>query len=199
MFCSCDLASFEGSKLALDLLAMEKAVAQAGRQPGVDLLPTSHGLGHSFCDAEEGCARFSADLPILEPVFTHTQPLPVYHAQIQRAERLLLEGGRIAVWTLWRKHIDRLGKSSSAQVIEAAWERRHTWAAGRVCDMLQDLSGYYVKSAQIMASKSDFLPLQWTEKLTPIFFDNMQPRDWRDVHQVWVQICICILLVSGLN
>ena len=65
--------------------------------------------------------------------------------------------------------------------------------------MLQDLSGYYVKSAQIMASKSDFLPLQWTEKLTPIFFDNMRPREWRDVHQVWVRCCFCFLFVSGLK
>lgn len=46
------------------------------------------------------------------------------------------------------------------------------------------LSRYYVKSAQIMASKTDFLPIQWTQAMTPIFFDNMEPRRWHAVKQV---------------
>jgi len=57
-----------------------------------------------------------------------------------------------------------LGITSShagcAQEVEAAWERRHHWGAPRISALLHEMSGFYVKSAQIMASKPDFLPSQ---------------------------------------
>jgi predicted unusual protein kinase regulating ubiquinone biosynthesis (AarF/ABC1/UbiB family) len=41
--------------------------------------------------------------------------------------------------------------------------------------MILDLSGYYVKSAQIFASKSDFMPGPWIRRLSRLF-DQMPPR-----------------------
>ena len=68
--------------------------------------------------------------------------------------------------------------------MEAAWDRRHEWGAPRITALLHDMSGYYVKSAQILASKGDFLPYQWVRVMTPVFFDSMEPRKWRQVSKV---------------
>ena len=50
---------------------------------------------------------------------------------------------------------------------------------------------YYVKSAQILASKGDFLPEQWVHKMTPIFFDSMKPHPWQAIKKVQQQ-CLSI-------
>lgn len=39
--------------------------------------------------------------------------------------------------------------------------------------LILDMSGYYVKSAQILASKSDFMPEAWCRKLSQLF-DQVQ-------------------------
>jgi predicted unusual protein kinase regulating ubiquinone biosynthesis (AarF/ABC1/UbiB family) len=44
----------------------------------------------------------------------------------------------------------------SVQDIEEAWNKR---GGIRVYNMMLDLSGYYVKSAQIIASKGDYIPM----------------------------------------
>jgi aarF domain-containing kinase len=46
--------------------------------------------------------------------------------------------------------------------------------------MLLKLSGYYIKSAQVLASKGDFMPIQWVVPLTAMF-DAMPPRAWKAV------------------
>jgi predicted unusual protein kinase regulating ubiquinone biosynthesis (AarF/ABC1/UbiB family) len=42
------------------------------------------------------------------------------------------------------------------------------------------LQGYYVKTAQILASKDEFLPPPWTRRLARLW-DAMPPRRWRAV------------------
>ena len=53
-------------------------------------------------------------------------------------------------------------------------------------DMLLDLSGMYVKSAQILASKGDFMPEPWTRRLAAMF-DSMPPKPWAQVARVHPQ------------
>lgn len=53
-----------------------------------------------------------------------------------------------------------LSRGDGVQEVEAAWDRRHHWGAPRISALLHDMSGFYVKSAQILASKPDFLPAQ---------------------------------------
>ena len=43
---------------------------------------------------------------------------------------------------------------------------------------------YYVKSAQILASKGDFLPAEWVQEMTPVFFDSMKPHPWAKMEEV---------------
>ena len=45
--------------------------------------------------------------------------------------------------------------------VAAAWEARHEREGAAVYEMLLDLGGMYVKSAQILASKGDFVPEPW--------------------------------------
>ena len=45
--------------------------------------------------------------------------------------------------------------------VEAAWAARHEKEAEAVYDMMLELSGLYIKSAQIMAAKNDFMPAPW--------------------------------------
>ena len=42
---------------------------------------------------------------------------------------------------------------------------------------------YYVKSAQVLASKGDFMPAAWTRRLTPMF-DDMPPKPWPQIEKV---------------
>ena len=60
---------------------------------------------------------------------------------------------------------DRLPALPAAEA-EARWEARHDWGGRRVYEMVLELSGYFVKSAQILGSKSDFMPVQWTRHLS---------------------------------
>ena len=50
-------------------------------------------------------------------------------------------------------------------------------------NMLLDLSGMYVKSAQILASKGDFVPEPWCRRLAAMF-DSMPPKPWAKVARV---------------
>ena len=77
-------------------------------------------------------------------------------------------------WTKWRYQEI---KGCAPEDVEAAWEATHVWGAPRVHGMLLDLSGYYVKSAQVLASKGDFIPTQWVKVLGEMF-DAMPPRRW---------------------
>ena len=80
-------------------------------------------------------------------------------------------------FTQWRWREDR---GTPWPTVDAAWERRHEWGAPRVHALLGGLGGYYVKAAQVLAAKGDFIPRAW---LTPLsaMFDAMPPRPWADM------------------
>ncbi|KAK9822468.1 hypothetical protein WJX81_005700 [Elliptochloris bilobata] len=80
-------------------------------------------------------------------------------------------------WTKWRFQEQR---GFSAKRVEAEWQARHEWGGVRVHAMLLELSGYYVKGAQLLAAKPDFMPEPWTRRLAAMF-DSMPPRSWRHV------------------
>ena len=79
----------------------------------------------------------------------------------------------------------------NAQVVEQKWAARHDKEGQTVHDMLLDLSGLYVKSAQIMASKQDFMPEPWCRRLAAMF-DSMPPKPWAHV----ARVCL-VLSTSG--
>lgn len=98
------------------------------------------------------------------------------HARTLRLWRQLLP-----IWAAYmRTKLAADPAKMSPEQVEAAWTARHEWGADAVYEMILDMSGYYVKSAQILASKSDFMPSQWCTKLARLF-DNMPPRSWAEV------------------
>lgn len=70
------------------------------------------------------------------------------------------------------------------QEVEGKWAVRHEVEGAAVYEMLLDLSSMYVKSAQILASKGDFMPEPWVRCLAAMF-DSMPPKPWIVVQ--WVR------------
>ena len=68
-------------------------------------------------------------------------------------------------------------------MVEQKWAARHEKEGQAVHDMLLDLSGLYVKSAQILASKGDFMPEPWCRRLAAMF-DSMPPKPWAHIARV---------------
>lgn len=60
------------------------------------------------------------------------------------------------------------------------WDKQHEWGSEKVHHMVARMNGYYVKSAQILASKTEFVPPQWCRRLAALW-DDMTPRPWAQV------------------
>ena len=75
----------------------------------------------------------------------------------------------------------RAKRSKSPGRSEALWAAQHEAAAGRIFDVLCDLKGFYLKLGQILASKTDMMPLPYTESLKRLL-DKMPPVPFK---QVW--------------
>ncbi|CAL8465797.1 g5333 [Coccomyxa elongata] len=70
--------------------------------------------------------------------------------------------------------------------MERKWAVRHEVEGAVVYETLLDRSGMYVKSAQILASKGDFMPQPWVRRLAAMS-DSMPPKPWNAVQ------CVCHL------
>lgn len=71
-------------------------------------------------------------------------------------------------------------------------------------ELLLDLSGMYVKSAQLLASKGDFMPEPWVRRLAAMF-DSMPPKPWPSTRRVRVSVFLMhanffqVLEISGVK
>jgi aarF domain-containing kinase len=57
---------------------------------------------------------------------------------------------------------------------EIIWEEQHAKGAQKLADIITSLKGFYVKTAQIIASRRDLFPKEYTEALSD-FTDNVDP------------------------
>lgn len=73
-------------------------------------------------------------------------------------------------------------RKKSYEEREKAWAHRHEWGGEKVYELILDMSGFYVKSAQILASKAEFVPEAWTKHLSKLL-DNAPPRPFREVER----------------
>ena len=55
-----------------------------------------------------------------------------------------------------------------------------------------------MKSAQILASKGDFMPEPWTRRLVRMF-DSMPPKPWAEVQKVHLQSRVKGQLMTGFE
>lgn len=124
---------------------------------------------------------------ILEPL--HWLAVPVFWVTIsQHAIRWLWPDGYRTL-RFWRRLLPiYVGymktkwqvRKTSPEDREKAWAVRHEWGGEKVYELILDMSGFYVKSAQILASKSDFVPEAWTRQLSKLL-DSAPPRPFREV------------------
>lgn len=54
------------------------------------------------------------------------------------------------------------------------WDEKHADGAQKLYETIADLKGFYVKTAQIISSRQDLFPKQYTEALSG-FADNLDP------------------------
>lgn len=73
-----------------------------------------------------------------------------------------------------------LVRNKSMQERDKSWAKTHEWGGQMVHNLVLDLSGFYVKSAQILATKADFVPEAWTKHLS-CHLDNTPPRPFSEV------------------
>lgn len=66
--------------------------------------------------------------------------------------------------------------SFTEEEIENLWADMHEDGAGKLSKVITELKGFYVKTAQIIASRQDLFPEQYCEALNG-FTDNLDPMD----------------------
>ena len=79
-----------------------------------------------------------------------------------------------------------LNECTSEQEIQALWDELHTEGANRLANTITSLKGFYVKTAQIIASRTDLFPKQYTDALQG-FTDNLDPMPVSLVKAVIIQ------------
>jgi len=67
-----------------------------------------------------------------------------------------------------------LGENLDDEKIEALWNEKHEDGAQKLYETIADLKGFYVKTAQIISSRQDLFPKQYTDALS-VFADNLDP------------------------
>ena len=67
-----------------------------------------------------------------------------------------------------------LGEVLSDDEVKRAWDEQHGRGSSSLADTISSLKGFYVKTAQIIASRQDLFPKQYTEALSG-FTDNLDP------------------------
>jgi len=66
------------------------------------------------------------------------------------------------------------GNEPDDETIEALWDEKHEDGARRLYETVASLKGFYVKTAQIISSRQDLFPKQYTDALIG-FTDNLDP------------------------
>lgn len=69
---------------------------------------------------------------------------------------------------------NKLGEQLSEEEEALLWDEEHKKGAVQLKDTVNSLKGFYVKTAQIIASRQDLFPPQYTEALSD-FTDNVDP------------------------
>jgi len=67
-----------------------------------------------------------------------------------------------------------LGEIMTADQLERTWDQQHVRGAQTLSATIESLKGFYVKTAQIIASRQDLFPKQYTDALGG-FTDNIDP------------------------
>jgi aarF domain-containing kinase len=78
---------------------------------------------------------------------------------------------------------DVLGKSISDEEEEQEWDRLHEWGSDIMSETISELKGFYVKTGQIISTRVDIFPVQYTSKLSTLQ-DSLDPLPFSAVKDV---------------
>ena len=67
-----------------------------------------------------------------------------------------------------------LGDRLSDAEVEKLWKQQHEVGAEKLSETITELKGFYVKTAQIISSRQDLFPVEYTDALSG-FTDNLDP------------------------
>ncbi|XP_002963711.2 uncharacterized protein LOC9655240 [Selaginella moellendorffii] len=82
-------------------------------------------------------------------------------------------------------------RNKSRDERDKLWDRRHEWGGKMVHQLVLDMSGFYVKSAQILASKAEFVPGQWRKWLSK-HLDDAPPTPFSRVKKsIEKELALC--------
>jgi len=76
-----------------------------------------------------------------------------------------------------------LGEKMNDEEIESVWDIQHAEGASKLASVIASLKGFYIKTAQIISSRQDLFPKQYTEALAK-FTDNVDPMDGALVKEI---------------
>ena len=77
-------------------------------------------------------------------------------------------------------HSSRAKRAKDPEHSAKLWEAQHESAADQMHRVLCELRGFYLKLGQILASKTDMLPIQYTKSLSRLH-DKMPAASFREV------------------
>ena len=72
------------------------------------------------------------------------------------------------------KFMREMGSTISDEEVEAEYDKLHDWGSSVITDKVIELKGFYVKTGQIISTRMDIFPLQYTSKLA-VMQDSLDP------------------------
>ncbi|CAM9306133.1 unnamed protein product [Ectocarpus sp. 12 AP-2014] len=121
-------------------------------------------------------------LPLIESVTTSREMVPsdltrgydgfVFPGPLSQSERI---GRTLAFWGSMGRILVRYYLQERDQgATEEQWQDLHNWGSKLVTDTITDLRGYYVKTGQVLSTRVDLFPEQYTSKLQSLQ-DSVEP------------------------
>lgn len=84
------------------------------------------------------------------------------------------------------RKVARSGQKNATAVEERekeAWDKLHETNSNRMLNLCLGLRGFYLKSGQFLATRHDFMPPQYTKKLTKLH-DDIPPIGAKDIRKI---------------
>ena len=81
----------------------------------------------------------------------------------------------------WRQEV--LNEEVGEEEIEKEFNLLHDWGSTKIAEKIKDLKGFYVKTGQIISTRVDIFPVQYTSKLASTQ-DALDPLDAEIVKEV---------------
>jgi aarF domain-containing kinase len=69
---------------------------------------------------------------------------------------------------------DVFNNNISKEEEEKLWDEIHEWGSDSISNIIQELKGFYVKTGQVISTRVDIFPVQYTSKLATLQ-DNLDP------------------------